>query len=147
MRIETGPEDAELHRAISAIPPRFEKESLALSTVLDGSGAVASDFRVDASDFVRFALLAGKGMGARRIGRIAQRLIEIETYKSMAMLSLPGARDVSRKLSEAVPELNEIINDFATDKGAQDHEPRPASGPFRPAGDADRSKRLPLQCC
>ena len=39
----------------------------------------------------------GAGIGQRRLGRIVQRLLEIETYKCMAMLTLPLAREVAAR--------------------------------------------------
>ena len=120
VRIRTGCSAEEMDRADSVVAPHFESESLAMSSVLEGSGVVACDFRIDASGFVRFSLMTREGLGPRRIGRIVQRLIEIETYKSMAMLSLPGARDVSRHLAETAPELDRIIHDFASDTGSHE---------------------------
>ena len=83
-----------------SVVPAFVRESLAVSQVLDGTALIAGDFRVDAAGFVRFFLLARGDVGSARIGRITQRLIEIEIYKAMAMLALPEARAVSAKLAE-----------------------------------------------
>ncbi|HEU0221439.1 MAG TPA: DUF3422 family protein, partial [Paracoccaceae bacterium] len=73
----------------------FVSESLALSRVADGQAVVAGDFRIDPSGHIRFAILARQGIEERRLGRLVQRLLEIETYKSMAMLTLPVAREVA----------------------------------------------------
>ena len=75
----------------------FVPESLAVSRVVDGEAMIAADFRIDERGHARILVLARPDIGRRRLGRIVQRLLEIETYKSMAMLTLPLARAVSRR--------------------------------------------------
>jgi uncharacterized membrane-anchored protein len=96
----------------------FVAESLSVSHVLGGDALVASDFRVDESGLTRFLLLASDGVGERRLGRITQRLIEIETYKSMAMLTLPNAQSVSGSLSKVDSDLADIVAGFAAKRDA-----------------------------
>ena len=76
-------------------PQWFVLESLAVSHVVDAEAVVAGDFRIDEHGHSRFAVLAASVIGRRRLGRIVQRLLEIETYKSMALLGLPVARQVA----------------------------------------------------
>lgn len=92
--------------------PQYVPESLAASAVLDGAAIIASDFRIDTNGFVRFSIVADVATGPRRLGRITQRLIEIETYKSMAMLTLPKARDVAGRLSVMDQRLAGIVADM-----------------------------------
>jgi uncharacterized membrane-anchored protein len=87
----------------------FVPESLAASTVLDDSAVLASDFRIDTNGHVRFAVFIAEGTGERRVGRIVQRLCEIETYKSMAMLALPRARSLSGELGEMDRSLSDLV--------------------------------------
>ena len=100
--------------------PLFARESTAVAQVLDAAAVVASDFRVDTDGFVRFAVLCHDDVGPRRLGRIVQRLIELETYKAMAMLSLPDARAVGGNLAALAPELSDVVQTFAAGDGAQD---------------------------
>ncbi len=97
----------------------FVPESLAVSKVLDNAALVASDFRIDATGHVRFAVLAREATGVRRLGRIVQRLLEIETYKSMAMLSLPMARRVSGEIAAIDTELISLVEDMSDQSGAE----------------------------
>ena len=78
----------------------FVPESLAVSRVLDGEGVVASDFRIDTGGHARIAFFVRPEMGRRRIGRVVQRLCEIETYKTVAMLGLMRSRDLGPRLAE-----------------------------------------------
>ena len=88
----------------------FVPESLAASNVLDGAAIIAGDFRIDAQGQMRFRVIAAPKTGAQRIGRIVQRLCEIETYKAMSMLGYQRAKDVSRDLGGIDMRLNRLIN-------------------------------------
>jgi uncharacterized membrane-anchored protein len=70
-------------------------ESVAVSRVLDDTAVIAGDFRIDSSGHLRFAIFTRPDTGHRRLGRIVQRICEIETYKTMSMLGLPRAREIS----------------------------------------------------
>lgn len=96
----------------------FVGESLAQSFVLDKDAVIASDFRIDAAGHTRFALLAIGQVGRRRLGRIVQRLVEIETYKSMAMLSLPIAKDVFSQLGPLNNEISGVVRSLSQGKGS-----------------------------
>lgn len=91
----------------------FVPESLSVAKVLDSSALVASDFRIDENGVTRFLVQTPHGIGSRRLGRITQRLIEVETYKAMSMLALPNARKVSARLSIIDQELAEIVASYA----------------------------------
>ncbi|MFN4099357.1 MAG: DUF3422 family protein [Pararhodobacter sp.] len=76
----------------------FVAESVAAVSVLDGAAVVASDFRIDPAGHVRMAVFARPDTEARRIGRVVQRLCEIEMYRAMSMLGLARARLVSAEM-------------------------------------------------
>ena len=103
-----------------AVAPHFVPESLAISHVLDQAAIIASDFRIDANGFTRAMVLAQPETGQRRLGRITQRLIEIENYKSMAMLTLPIAQAAAAELTEMDRLLSGIVADYAASDS--DHE-------------------------
>ena len=87
----------------------FVGESLAATWVLDRAAMVAGDFRIDPSGHMRFAVFVAQNTGSQRIGRIVQRLCEIETYKSMSILGLPLARDLQQKMSQIDDELTDLV--------------------------------------
>lgn len=97
---------------INFLADNFVPESLACSTVLDGTAVIASDFRIDSAGHIRMAVFVEPGTGERRIGRIVQRLCEIETYKTMSMLGLSRARAMSAKMSELDGELSRMASDM-----------------------------------
>lgn len=91
----------------------FEPESLAVSRVLDGNAVLASDFRIDPAGHMRFAIFPHPATGPARIGRIVQRLSEIETYKAMAMLGFPRARELNSTMAEIDTGLSALLADMA----------------------------------
>ncbi len=90
----------------------FVPESLAVSQVLSGDAIIASDFRIDMAGHMRLAVFAGDTAGQRRIGRIVQRLCEIETYKSMSMLGFARARALGTRLSSLDKTLSRLMADM-----------------------------------
>ena len=83
------------------------EDSLLASSVAGGGGEVYTDFAMRADGFSRMVLLAGN-LSPRRLGRLVQRLLEIETYRMAALLGLPTAREASGMLSSAERELVEL---------------------------------------
>jgi uncharacterized membrane-anchored protein len=98
-------------------PLWFDPESLAASRVSDGEAVVGADFRIDASGHTRFAVLAKPSVDRHRLGRIVQRLFEIEVYKSMSMLALPQARSVAASVARIDRNLTDSVNALATGGG------------------------------
>ncbi|RYG91808.1 DUF3422 domain-containing protein [Loktanella sp. IMCC34160] len=105
---------------IDKVSEWFVPESLAISRVLEDELVVASDFRIDPVGHMRFAIFARPQTGARRIGRVLQRLCEIETYKAMSMLGLAKARDLSGRLGTLDRRLTDLV------EGMQDDATKPA---------------------
>ena len=110
-QIETMPEDpAEI---TAKLQDWFVPESLAAACVLDGTAVIASDFRIDRAGHIRMAVFVKPGTGGRRVGRILQRLCEIETYKTISMLGLLRARSLSSQmgvLDEQLTQLSRAMN-------------------------------------
>ena len=83
----------------------FEGNTLAGSKVLQG-GELWTDFTIQSDGFSRF-VIRDAGMRSQQSGRLVQRVLEIETYRMMALLGLPYAM-------QAAPSLNAIENELAT---------------------------------
>ncbi|MFO7770633.1 DUF3422 domain-containing protein [Roseovarius gahaiensis] len=90
----------------------FVAESVAVARVLDDAAVVAGDFRIDPAGHLRFAVTIAPDTGQRRIGRVVQRLCEIETYKAMSMLGFSRARDLSARMGELDAQLSAMIGDM-----------------------------------
>lgn len=106
IRVEERPGDDILRRRLG---DWFVPESLAVSRVLDDEAVVASDFRINPDGHMRMAVFVSPGTGERRVGRIVQRLCEIETYKSMSMLGFARVRELSGPMGEIEKRLNRLM--------------------------------------
>lgn len=116
VRIESvATPEAAIKRVQKVGPDWFYDEAMAASFVLEKEAAIVGDFRLDAHGHIRFAAFQIGNTGAHRMGRIVQRLIEIETYKSMSMLTLPIARDVFARLSDLDRDLGQVVAGMTKD--------------------------------
>jgi uncharacterized membrane-anchored protein len=110
------------------IRQNMDPELLIGSTVAGGFGEVYTDFAMGAQGYSNMVLLVGAmnedgestqslaaapdtravenaKMTPRRLGRLVQRLLEIETYRMTALMGLPAAREASGVLAFAEREL------------------------------------------
>jgi uncharacterized membrane-anchored protein len=78
------------------------------SKVGGGDAEVHSNFRLDASGFVELLLL-NRNLNAYRTGRMVRRLLEIETYRMMALLAAPVAKETVAKLASFDQRLSLIV--------------------------------------
>lgn len=109
IRVEVSAEDSTI---AAKVEQWFVPESLAISSVLDDTAVMAGDFRIDAAGHMRFALFARPDIGARRIGRVVQRICEIETYKTMSMLGLARARGLGDTIGDINAKLTNLMTEM-----------------------------------
>lgn len=69
---------------------------------------ILTHFRIGADGFERMLVLAPETTTKARAGRISQRLLEMETYRLMALRGLPVAKNLSAMLSTAEAQLADI---------------------------------------
>ncbi|CUH63884.1 hypothetical protein TL5118_00652 [Thalassovita autumnalis] len=112
IRVQKRPESAAVDTLLS---DWFVPESLAVSRVLDDDAILAGDFRIDPAGHTRFAVFANTETGTRRVGRIVQRLCEIETYKSMSMLGFARVKQLSAPLGEVEKTLSQLVDQLGDD--------------------------------
>ena len=91
----------------------FVGESLCCSLMLEETAEVWTDFRIHGDGFTRI-LIREHGLAPRAAGRLVQRLLEMQTYRYMALLALPLARQthpiitrVDRSLADLTGEMTE----------------------------------------
>ncbi|MBI5922711.1 MAG: DUF3422 domain-containing protein, partial [Dokdonella sp.] len=85
----------------------FVKRGMVGSRVL-GSGEVWCDWQIGSDGFSRFLVL-DLGFRENQVGRLVQRLAEIETYRLMALLALPIARGMLGQLEQLDAALGEVM--------------------------------------
>lgn len=102
----------------------FSSDAIA---AIEASGALAeiyADFTIDALGFTRFKIY-DRGMRPRQAGRVVQRVLEIDTYRSMAMLGYPVARERGKDVTRIDRKLADIIASMQADddqEGAGDRQ-------------------------
>jgi uncharacterized membrane-anchored protein len=111
------------HAKIVAMPaggidPAFLARHFGGNLVMGGdigghAGMAYTDFQMHPDGFSRF-LLIDNGFTARQAGRMLQRLFEIETYRMMALLALPVARQHSARLVVIENTLASVTTDIAS---------------------------------
>ncbi|MFP7571323.1 DUF3422 family protein [Marivita sp. S2033] len=117
IRVEDRPDEARIAHNLS---DWFVPESLAVSRVLDDEAIVAGDFRIDPAGHLRFGVFVNPGIGRRRVGRIVQRLCEIETYKTMSMLGFTKVREIGPRMGEIDNELTRLMAAMTNGDGQEE---------------------------
>ena len=93
VRIEIRPANEDLGQVISS----FDPTSLCRSIVADGQATVVTDFRQDGDGLTKF-LIPDNGMTDGGRGALVQRILDIETYRTLAMMGLPLALTLSPEI-------------------------------------------------
>lgn len=89
----------------------LDPDTLVGSGIADGDLQIFSDLRLHPDGYGRWLVgVQNTEMSRRRLGRYLQRLLEIDTYRMMALLGLPIARDVARRLDELERQLAQLAD-------------------------------------
>jgi uncharacterized membrane-anchored protein len=94
-----------------AIERYFSRPSLAVAENSDGTAIYGTDFLPDADGFVRILLL-DRGLGDERAGALVQRLLELETYRTLALLGLPKAQELAPSINRIERRLADLTNEL-----------------------------------
>lgn len=100
---------------VREVAPLFGREPVVGNRIADGAATVVTDLR--AVDGVTRFLVFDHALNRRRAGRTAQRLVEIDTYRMMALLSLPLA---ARRMGELGAEEAQLASLMERFRGAAD---------------------------
>lgn len=73
-----------------------------------GHSLYASDLQVQEDGFERMIVISGKGTPSDRPGRVAQRFLEIETYRLLALRGLAVAKEITPSLTSLECTLADI---------------------------------------
>ena len=112
-------------RSTADLPPRAVMDRLIASgrqavgaQVSDGAAWVFTDF-VLTDGWSRYTVLDER-LTPRQAGRTLQRLLEIETYRVIALLAFPVAKEVGRLLGRAEGELANLMDGMGNASTAED---------------------------
>jgi uncharacterized membrane-anchored protein len=90
------------------LPAHFEGQRLIISQPKDGKAFFCTAFKLHSDGFGRF-LIQNRGISDSQMGRLVQRIMEMETYRLLAQLSIPMAKELSPALSEMDRQLAEML--------------------------------------
>jgi uncharacterized membrane-anchored protein len=100
---------------IDAISRDYFAGNIILGSRLGGGVASAfTDFRIHPDGYGRL-LVFDNGMQPRQAGRMVQRLLEVDTYRMMALLALPVARGLWPVIEGFEQDLAKLSNEIAVD--------------------------------
>ncbi|MER2512740.1 MAG: DUF3422 domain-containing protein [Nitrosomonas ureae] len=94
-------------RSLHELSALFASGTVIGSRVAGGAASVWSDNQIHTDNFGRI-LIHDENLRSRQIGRLVQRLLEIETYRMLAMLPLPVTRKIIPQLARADQRLAEL---------------------------------------
>jgi uncharacterized membrane-anchored protein len=97
----------------------FRDDSLAGSRISGGAATVWTDFRIHDDGFSRI-LISDTSLDPLQAGRIVQRLLEIETYRMMALLALPLAQALASDIARIETGMSEIAGRLAEIEGLEE---------------------------
>lgn len=103
VRIEILNDGAEAQTAIAT----FDPASLCHSEVKGGQAFIYTDFRQNGDGLTQIMVI-DRGMTTAGTGAVIQRLLDIETYRTLAMLGLPLAQSLSPEIARIEKGLTAI---------------------------------------
>jgi uncharacterized membrane-anchored protein len=90
----------------------FGHRTVVASQLGGGHSWAATDFLIQPSGFEHLLVITPPGTSDTRAGRISQRLLELETYRLMALRGLPVAKALSPTLAQAEAQLATAENTY-----------------------------------
>ena len=112
--------DLTLHGGPADLKSIFGDANLAMADVEGDAARVITDFRADAHGFVRI-VVEDRGLSPGQGGALVQRLLEIETYRTMALLGLPEAQALAPTIRRIETTLPGLLEEMRHSKGFTDN--------------------------
>lgn len=117
VRLEIRPDTPQTRDAIG----NFDPTSLCYSEVKDGQAVILTDFRQNGDGLTQI-LVIDRGMTEAGRGALVQRLLDIETYRTLAMMGLPLAQSLSpeiRRIEDGLTAVTQRMKQHARDEADQ----------------------------
>ena len=114
IRLEIRPDTMETREAIAT----FDPTSLCYSEIKNGQAIIVTDFRQN-GDGLTPILVIDRGMTEAGRGALVQRLLDIETYRTLAMMGLPLAQSLSpdiRRIEDGLTGITNAMKQHARDR-------------------------------
>ncbi len=95
--------------AVGMLDGVFDPLRLAAAEVEGGAGLIATDFMPDPHGFVRI-LVVDRGLTRAQTGSVMHRVLEVETYRTFALLGLMEAQRLMPSVRRIETELPELLD-------------------------------------
>ena len=99
----------------------FDNMPLIASAPANSQAKVWSSFKLHEDGFGRF-LIYQQDLSAAQIGRLAQQLLQLDTYRLMATLGLPLAQEINSALNQLDLQLQQVTTYIALGSDKSDRE-------------------------
>jgi uncharacterized membrane-anchored protein len=116
--IPPGPMLVAVDLLLSSEAPK--RKALVEATIADGKALISTDFSPNDDDFVEIAIV-NIGMTDEIAGATVQRVLEIETYRSLALLGLPVAEKAAKALGAIENELPSLMEKMGAASSLEDN--------------------------
>jgi len=93
-------------QALTRARAELDEDSLVGSEIVEGRLTLFTDLRRRPDGSVHWLINVHESLSERQLGRYVSRVLDLETYRLMALLGLPGARRVGSLLKDAERRLN-----------------------------------------
>ncbi|MCK5040644.1 MAG: DUF3422 domain-containing protein [Sphingomonadales bacterium] len=90
-----------------------------IGSTMSGGARVWTDFHLHGDGYSRI-IVQDANLSPFQLGRLVQRLLEIETYRMMALLGLLPARETAPEISSVDHKLSKIISSLSDIKGVEE---------------------------
>jgi len=110
--VDVKPSSRDARSELAFLRKHFEGMRLVGSSPMEGAARILGSFQLHSDGFGRFMVL-NHDMSNSQLGRLVQRLMEIETYRLMALLALPLARQITPELNAMDQQMSEITQSLA----------------------------------
>ena len=117
--LEIRPAADETGGDLDYVRKHFEGMRLVGSSPQEGAARVWGTFRLHSDGFGRFMVM-NHHMSDSQLGRLTQRLMEIETYRLMSLLALPVARKITPSLNDMDEKLAVITQSLAENQNVDE---------------------------
>jgi uncharacterized membrane-anchored protein len=98
----------------------YDLASLTVFKVENGAGVAATDFRPDGDGLTRIIVI-NEGMTTVQCGTVVQRLLEIETYRTLALLGLFEANSRQPEIGAIETELVDLTKSIQDTAGLEEN--------------------------
>ncbi len=102
-------DDQQLKYDEHSLTHNFEGHPVMMSSAYGGKTQIHTAFKLHGDGYGRF-MICNKGMSSSQTGRLARRLIDLETYRLLSLLALPIAKKIAPQLLHMDKEMAEILN-------------------------------------